>query len=66
MPFGGEPAGKAELQALFENEETAGKRSVLNDPASQEKVREDFRVHTAQLRRDAGKLQEAFDRLFSS
>lgn len=59
-------SGKAELQALFENEETAGKRAVLNDPASHEKVREDFRTHTAELRRDAGKLQEAFDRLFAS
>lgn len=55
---------KAELQALFEDDDTVIKRAVLNDPASHDKVKDDFRARAAQLRIDTERLQKAFNALF--
>ncbi|HOW56030.1 MAG TPA: hypothetical protein PLR60_15435 [Syntrophorhabdaceae bacterium] len=57
-------SGKAEMQALFEDDDAVKKRAVLNDPSCHEKVKDDFRARTAQLRLDAERLQGAFDALF--
>jgi hypothetical protein len=55
---------KAELQALFEDADRARERSILADPASHGKVRDDLGNRTLQMRQEAGRLEQAFDALF--
>ncbi|MHB8772165.1 MAG: hypothetical protein ACYC7J_14315 [Syntrophales bacterium] len=59
-------AAKAELQALFEDEERVHERAILNNPERHEKVRADLEARTAEVRRDSERLTQAFNTLFDA
>ena len=57
-------AAKAELQALFEDEDRVRERAILGNQAGYEKVRADLAARTSEVRRDAERLEQAFNALF--
>jgi len=57
-------AAKAELQALFEDEDRVRERAILGTPAGHEKVSADLAARAGELRRDAERLEQAFNALF--
>lgn len=57
-------AAKAELQALFEDEDRVRERAILNDTAGHDRVRADLAARTEDIRRGAERLEQAFNALF--
>lgn len=57
-------AAKAELQALFEDDDRVRERSILSDAAGHDRVRADLAARAGELRRDAERLEQAFNALF--
>jgi hypothetical protein len=57
-------AAKAELQALFEDEDRVRERAILGNQAGYDKVRADLAARTSEVRRDAERLEQAFNALF--
>jgi len=57
-------AAKAELQALFEDDDRMRERSILSDAAGHDRVRADLAARAGELRRDAERLEQAFNALF--
>jgi hypothetical protein len=57
-------AAKAELQALFEDEDRVRERAILNDTAGHDRERADLAARTEDIRRGAERLEQAFNALF--
>lgn len=58
-------AAKAELQALFEDEDRIRERVILGNPASHDKVRTDLAARNGEVRRDAEHLEQSYNALFA-
>ncbi|OPX93398.1 MAG: hypothetical protein A4E58_02973 [Syntrophorhabdus sp. PtaB.Bin006] len=57
-------AAKAELQVLLEDEDTADKRAILDNPANHERIKADFEARTQNKRQEAESLKAQFNALF--